>query len=288
LPLFYLDHYCPQVNELVIDCVIRGKPMPTVKWFRNMVPLGVLPDERMTVYHHHDENLETITTSVTIYAPNYGDSGRYDCVIENEIGTNRLVHKVIYGTEEEFFKILNNREKEKGQVKEKELRLKKKQEEAKIAAEEAEKKAKAEADAAAAAAALAAAKKLPKTDLQLIHDAVETKNRFDFVSVARNRSVILGKSTRLSCVVKSLDQVESEWYKNGQRLANGIRLSNTTTREGACYLEIERCRLTDTGTYKCVATSKKFGEISCECELEVYQLKCGDLEPTFTRILKRK
>jgi Immunoglobulin I-set domain len=304
------DHYCPKNNELVIDCVVRGRPKPTIKWFKNMAPLGIFPDDRLTVHHHHDENLETITTSVTIYAPNYGDKGKYECLIENEVGSNRLAHNVCYGTEEEFFKIINDREKQKEIEKAMELRKQRKleeeakrkaaekeaaerkakeEEEAKQAAEKAAKDA-AKAAAKAAKAALKALKKNggvppPKTEMELAHEAVELRKKFDFVGRLRNRQVPVNKPTHLSCVVKCPEKYEVEWYKNGNKLANGLRISHQMTLEGGCYLEFERTRLTDTATYRCTVVSPTYGEVSCECEMEVYSIKSGDLEPTFTRHL---
>ena len=69
-------------QDIRLDCVVSGKPTPTVKWYKD----GKEIEQDNTNYLLHFDN-ETGFASLTIKRVNRNDAGRFTCVARNVLGS---------------------------------------------------------------------------------------------------------------------------------------------------------------------------------------------------------
>lgn len=113
-----------------------------------------------------------------------------------------------------------------------------------------------------------------------------TRNQLFFVTNLSNRVFPENAKVKLSCVVQGPDP-NIRWIKDDTPIVYSARVKNLS-RDGLCVLEISSCTPDDSGIYKIIAKNQD-SEITCTCKLQVYATsQVADIEPTFTRNLKRK
>uniref|UniRef100_A0A8D8N5U5 Muscle M-line assembly protein unc-89 n=1 Tax=Culex pipiens TaxID=7175 RepID=A0A8D8N5U5_CULPI len=125
-----------------------------------------------------------------------------------------------------------------------------------------------------------------KTQIELDVEELERRKKFDFVSQMPNSRFELGKTFRIFAYVRCPGDITSEWKHDGRVMKEGLRSSFTTTRNGTCVLEIEKCKYRDAGVYTCVAKSDKFGEIEQSCTISIFENKIKGEKPVFTKNMK--
>ncbi|CRL00790.1 CLUMA_CG014043, isoform B [Clunio marinus] len=89
-------------NQLIVHCKIFGNPEPTIKWFKDKIPLNMFSIPRYTIYNHPDDLHEHTIASLIVESPSYLDNGDYIIEIENEMGVEKRVLNVQFQTEEEY------------------------------------------------------------------------------------------------------------------------------------------------------------------------------------------
>ncbi|XP_041986457.1 uncharacterized protein LOC121738463 [Aricia agestis] len=81
------DTYHLAENELVLECRIRGQPLPTITWLKDQVP----------IYSHdryHPCYLADGVCRLVIDSPCPADSGIYTCKAENSMWSDQITHTV--------------------------------------------------------------------------------------------------------------------------------------------------------------------------------------------------
>ncbi|KNC29844.1 hypothetical protein FF38_14544, partial [Lucilia cuprina] len=81
------DTYHGKINEVQLDCHVRGLPTPTVTWSKDGVKIE--PSEKYQTVEHEDGTLELF-----IMDPTPNDSGKYVCQAENREGQAEIAHMV--------------------------------------------------------------------------------------------------------------------------------------------------------------------------------------------------
>lgn len=87
---------------MVVHCTIFGNPEPTIKWFKDKIPLNLCSIPRYTIFNHPDDLHEHTIASIIVMSPSYLDNGDYIIEVENEMGSERRVLNVQFQTEEEY------------------------------------------------------------------------------------------------------------------------------------------------------------------------------------------
>ncbi|XP_050361303.1 titin-like isoform X2 [Nymphalis io] len=83
------DNYHLAENELILECRIRGQPLPTITWLKDDKPI-VLSDRYQAHY------LADGVCRLTISSPNTEDSGKYTCKAENSMWSDQISHDVYF------------------------------------------------------------------------------------------------------------------------------------------------------------------------------------------------
>ncbi|XP_045509821.1 uncharacterized protein LOC123705188 isoform X2 [Colias croceus] len=81
------DIYHVAENELVLECRIRGQPLPTITWIKDNQPVGT--DSRFEATYLADG-----LCRLTISNPTSEDSGTYTCKAESSMWTDQITHVV--------------------------------------------------------------------------------------------------------------------------------------------------------------------------------------------------
>ncbi|CAG9781712.1 unnamed protein product [Diatraea saccharalis] len=81
------DTYHLAENELVLECRIRGQPLPTITWMKNDKPVS--SDDRFQAYYLADG-----VCRLAISHPTPEDSGKYTCKAENSVWSDQITHVV--------------------------------------------------------------------------------------------------------------------------------------------------------------------------------------------------
>lgn len=81
------DTYHGKINEVQLDCHVRGLPTPTITWVKDGVK--VEPSDKYQQVEHDDGTIELF-----IMDPSPNDSGKYVCQAENREGKAEIVHMV--------------------------------------------------------------------------------------------------------------------------------------------------------------------------------------------------
>jgi hypothetical protein len=87
---------------LVVHCKIFGNPEPTIKWFKDKIPLNLCTIPRYKIWNHPDDLHEHTIASIVVEKPSYLDNGDYIIEVSNEMGSERRVLNVQFQTEDEF------------------------------------------------------------------------------------------------------------------------------------------------------------------------------------------
>ncbi|CAG5003249.1 unnamed protein product [Parnassius apollo] len=81
------DTYHLAENELILECRIRGQPLPTITWLKDDRPISLY--ERYQAYYLADG-----VCRLVINSPCPEDSGKFTCKAENSIWTDQISHIV--------------------------------------------------------------------------------------------------------------------------------------------------------------------------------------------------
>ncbi|CAH2103686.1 unnamed protein product [Euphydryas editha] len=82
------DNYHLAENELVLECRIRGQPLPTITWLKNDKPII---SERYQAHYLADG-----VCRLTISNPTTEDSGKYTCKAESSVWSDEITHDVYF------------------------------------------------------------------------------------------------------------------------------------------------------------------------------------------------
>ncbi|OWR50433.1 Stretchin-Mlck isoform A [Danaus plexippus plexippus] len=80
-------------NELVLECRIRGQPLPSITWYKNDKPITL--SERYQAHYLADG-----VCRLTINCPTQEDSGKYTCHAESSIWSDEISHNVQFNGKE--------------------------------------------------------------------------------------------------------------------------------------------------------------------------------------------
>ncbi|CAH0577797.1 unnamed protein product [Chrysodeixis includens] len=83
------DTYHLAENELVLECRIRGQPLPSITWLKDDRP--VAGDERYQAFYLADG-----VCRLAVSAPTPADSGKYTCKAENSVWADQIHHVVSF------------------------------------------------------------------------------------------------------------------------------------------------------------------------------------------------
>ncbi|XP_046976837.1 titin-like isoform X2 [Vanessa cardui] len=83
------DNYHLAENELVLECRIRGQPLPTITWLKDDKPIAL--SDRYQAHYLADG-----VCRLTISSPNAEDSGKYTCKAENSMWSDQISHDVYF------------------------------------------------------------------------------------------------------------------------------------------------------------------------------------------------
>ncbi|XP_045542085.1 uncharacterized protein LOC106716992 [Papilio machaon] len=90
------DKYHHAENELVLECRIRGQPLPTITWLKDDRLINIT--DRYQAYYLADG-----VCRLTISNPSSEDSGKYTCKAENSMWSDQINHIVTFtGIESRF------------------------------------------------------------------------------------------------------------------------------------------------------------------------------------------
>ncbi|XP_073974776.1 tyrosine-protein phosphatase Lar isoform X4 [Rhodnius prolixus] len=77
-------------HTAVLACAATGKPSPTIRWVKEMLPVQIGKNPRYTILDSNMPGALQITNSIE------DDLGKYECVAENEIGTEYSQSTMLY------------------------------------------------------------------------------------------------------------------------------------------------------------------------------------------------
>ncbi|XP_064076451.1 muscle M-line assembly protein unc-89-like isoform X2 [Vanessa tameamea] len=83
------DNYHLAENELILECRIRGQPLPTITWLKDDKPIAL--SDRYQAHYLADG-----VCRLTISSPNAEDSGKYTCKAENSMWSDQISHDVYF------------------------------------------------------------------------------------------------------------------------------------------------------------------------------------------------
>lgn len=247
------DTYHGKINELVLDCHVRGLPTPTITWVKDGVKIE--PSDKYQQIDHEDGTCELIISDPVQY-----DSGKYVCQAENRVDKAEISHVV--------------------QLQAKDIRPGSparepapKVEEAAKPEEKKEEKKKEE--------------KKKKKDEPVgggrRHEAApppDPKKNLYFGNFLANRTVPEGSNLRMSVYINGPDP-QCRWFKNEQPIVYGPK-SKAACQDGLAVLVLSKLSVDDSGEYKLVARNPD-SEIVTTCHLHVYEtVKEDKTAPVFT------
>ncbi|BET03184.1 phosphatase [Nesidiocoris tenuis] len=78
-------------HTAVLVCAANGKPVPAIRWVKDLLPVQIGKNARYTILNNSQmPGALQITNSVE------DDQGRYECVAENEVGTEYSQATMLY------------------------------------------------------------------------------------------------------------------------------------------------------------------------------------------------
>lgn len=264
------DVYHSQENDLIIDCKVRGNPVPSITWLLDNVTIEI--NNRIQQIQHHDGVCELI-----INKPTRRDSGNYTCRAENSMGVQKSTHNVevtvVQPTHAVASSSVASAPVTNGYV-----------------VEETNGDAAVEVEETAAAAAPGKGKpagkepKGKKGKIRPIESLVSVKNKLVMTANLTNRTVAARTRVKLSCCCQG-PEPQMKWMKNGTPLVFSTKVKNLS-RDGLGVVEFLAPCVDDSGVYECICKNP-YSELSTSCTLTVYESNLSnDAAPTFTRTIK--
>lgn len=89
------DNYHLAENELVLECRIRGQPLPTITWLKDDSP--IISNDRFQAFYLADG-----VCRLAISSPTPEDSGKYTCKAENSLWSDQITHVVNFNGTYDF------------------------------------------------------------------------------------------------------------------------------------------------------------------------------------------
>lgn len=268
------DTYFAPSNDLIIECKVRGHPVPTITWLRDGEEIEL--DDRIQQIEDHDGVCQLI-----INKPDSKDSGVYAVSAENSEGTLKITHPIEVTVEQTTPVISPPPEPVKPVVAMVETKQEGDGTEAVVEGEEKSKTSKGTKGGKKGAA---------KGDAKPVKGggsdgtAVSTKNKLLFVTHLTNRTVKINQAVKLQCCVQG-PEPQIKWTKNDNPVVFNSSLKQRHV-DGLASLEFVSPTLDDIGEYTCYARNYN-GEVSTSCKLDVYDVQLTvDFPPLFTRALK--
>lgn len=83
---YFTDFYHLMDNELILECRIRGQPLPVITWLKD--------DKLIEDNRYHAQYLADGVCRLTINSPVPSDSGKYTCKAENSVWSDQISHVV--------------------------------------------------------------------------------------------------------------------------------------------------------------------------------------------------
>lgn len=255
------DTYHGKINELVLDCHVRGLPTPSITWVKDGVKIE--PSDKYQQIDHADGTCELVISDPIPY-----DSGKYVCQAENRVSKSEIVHVVQ----------LQARDIRPASPSRDVGRKEEATEASKPAEKKDEKKTKAPKEKKAAGEGggrRSAAIPLP-----------DPKRCLYFGNFLSNRTVSEGSSLRMTVFIGGPDP-QVRWFKNDQVVVYGPK-SKSSCQDGLATLVLSNLNPDDSGEYKLIAKNSE-NEISTLCTVTVYRKAKEDkVAPVFTVGIKGK
>lgn len=273
--MFFKDTYFAPSNDLIIECKVRGHPVPTITWLRNNQEIEL--DDRIQQIEDHDGVCQLI-----INKPDSKDSGIYAVSAENSEGTLKIVHPIEV-TVEQTTPVISPPPEPVVEVKMVEVSKEGDGTEPVVEGEEKPKTSKGSKGGGKKGAAAKGDGK-PVKGGGGDGSAVSTRNKLLFVTHLTNRTVKINQAVKLQCCVQG-PEPQMKWTKNDVPVVFNSTLKQRHV-DGLASLEFVSPTLDDIGEYTCCARNSN-GEVSTSCKLDVYDVQLTvDFPPLFTRALK--
>lgn len=273
---FFKDTYFAPSNDLIIECKVRGHPVPTITWLRDDQEIEL--DDRIQQIEDHDGVCQLI-----INKPDSKDSGVYAVEAENSEGTLKISHPIEVTVEQTTPVISPPPEPVVVEVKMVET-PKEGEEGAEVVEGEEGKSSKTSKGTKGGKKGAAKGDGKPVKGGGGDGSAVSTKNKLLFVTHLTNRTVKINQAVKLQCCVQG-PEPQIKWTKNEVPVVFNSSLKQRHV-DGLASLEFVSPTLDDIGEYTCFARNSN-GEVSTSCKLDVYDVQLTvDFPPLFTRSLK--
>lgn len=255
------ETYNSKINELNIECHVRGMPTPTITWTKDGVTLE--PSEKYQMIEHDDGRCELNVNDCTKQ-----DNGKYVCQAENSAGKAETTHEVQVEIRVQRSSITTIKETPK----EEEPEEPKEEDKAEEAGSKGKGRKKGESAPAGGGRRHQPA---PPPD---------PKQQLYFRAFLTDRAIPEGGKTKLSCYIDGPDP-QLRWFKNEQQLQMSPRCRGEV-KDGLVTLTLLNAVLEDTGEYRVLARNQA-SEIESSCTLNVYNaIRLTDSAPIFTSSVK--
>ena len=76
------DVLADEGTAIQIDCIISGKPFPTITWYRDNYNTIIRETDRINITSVNNSDTNTVTSSLQFGSANRSDTGSYNCVAE--------------------------------------------------------------------------------------------------------------------------------------------------------------------------------------------------------------
>lgn len=255
------DAYHSNLNELSLNCHVRGVPKPNITWVKDGVTLE--PSEKYQLVENDDGTVELIVSDVTNQ-----DSGKYVCKADSRAGAAEIVHLVQVPARSQRNSIPTP--PRKVSVAESPATP------ATPANEEAKEKRKRASVQSSASGGGGRQRYVPPP--------VDPKTQLFFVAFLTDRTVGENGKTKLSCYIQGPDP-NIKWYKDENPVVFSPRC-RAELRDGLCTLTLTKLTKEDTGEYR-VWARNQYSEITSTCHLQVYEsIKEEGEAPCFIHSIK--
>lgn len=261
---FSIDTYHLNSNELILECRVRGEPMPKINWVKDSFDVDI--GEKIQQIDHDDGTCELIINN-----PKVSDSGKYVCQAENKLKRVEIAHYVVFSGKAQHISENKHgayhvdfeklKEKEDGIVKEKHGE-----------------------DASGDSKETKGKKKGGGGGGRRARDGPLPISNISFAAHLTDRVVPEGSKVKLQAYIQGPDP-QIKWLKNDNPVVFGAKTRNLS-RDGLACIEFLNPNVDDSGEYKCIARNAT-GECSTMARLTIYKANISaDVPPTFTRPIK--
>lgn len=250
------DTYHSNINELTLNCHVRGAPKPNITWVKDGVTLE--PSEKYQMVENDDGTCELIVSDVTKL-----DNGKYVCKADSRAGATEITHLVQVQARSPRNSIPSPRKVSVAEP-------------GTPANEEAKEKRKRESVQSSTSGGGGRQRYVPPP--------LDPKTQLFFVAFLTDRTVGEGGKTKLSCYIQGPDPM-IKWYKDENPIVTSPRC-RAELRDGLCTLTLQSLTKDDTGEYR-VWGRNQYSEVSSTCHLTVYEsIKEEGEAPCFTHSIK--